>query len=130
GHFWTFGEETIYSILATWAQGIHTVDEYSQLVTPQALYVLYAVLGNDVTGALNGFVPFPGPSWENFWKALQLWGVRYYVAARERSAPPQSTGFPVVTLPKRTPPAGTGAPGLWYIFELPRPNVGNYSPTE
>src|SRR5207249_8953280 len=82
--------------------------EYGQLVTPQALYVLYAVLGNDVTGALNGFVPFPGPSWENFWKALQLWGVRYYVADRERSAPAQSTGFPVVTLPKRTPPAAVG----------------------
>ena len=36
-------------------------------------------------------------------------------------------GYHVFTFPRRPL---IGAPGLWQIYELPQPNVGDYSPTE
>jgi hypothetical protein len=94
--------------------------------SPQALYALHAVLQNNVTGALNGFVPFPGTSWDIFFKTLQLFGVRYYIVDRGGAIIADQAGYPAITLPRRPL---FGEPGLWRIYELPRPNVGNYSPT-
>ena len=39
----------------------------------------------------------------------------------------RKAGFPHFTFPRRPL---IGAPGLWQIYELPQPNVGDYSPTE
>jgi hypothetical protein len=116
--------------MALWAKGIATVHEYSQLATPQAFYTLYAVFQNPVTGHLNGFVPFPGPSWSTYFKTLQLFGARYYFADPahpEIATQAHMAGHPLTTMPRRP---STGEPGLWQIYELPRPNIGNYSPTE
>jgi hypothetical protein len=76
--FWTFRED-IHTIHNAWAHGMHTINEYSQLVSPQAVYFLpLAYLKqNEVLGSINGFVPLPGPSWESFAKAMQLFGMRY-----------------------------------------------------
>ena len=126
-HFWTFSGEVAPTMVSLWANSVHTVDEYSQLVTPQALYTLYALLQNDVTGALNGFVPFPGTSWKLFFKALQLFGVRYYVAEPGGASIAAQVGYRAVTMPRRPL---VGAAGLWHIYEFPNPNIGNYSPTE
>src|SRR5262249_9616446 len=126
-HFWTYDQDIGFTIISLWANGVHTVDEYSHLVTPQALYALHALLQNNVTGALNGFVPFPGTSWDIFFKTLQLFGVRYYVADPGGATMADRAGYPAVTLPRR-PLAGE--PGFWRIYELPRPNVGDYSPTD
>jgi hypothetical protein len=113
---------THFTITNTWAHGLHTIEEYSQLVTPQAIYFLYALLDENVTGMLNGFVPYPGPSAQTFWKTLEMFGVRYRVYANA-----MDIGYPVFTLPRRPL---EGKEGLWYVYELPNPNVGDYSPTQ
>jgi len=118
------------TIMTLWAKGVATVHEYSQLATPQAFYMLYAVFQNPVVGHLNGFVPFPGPSWSTYFKTLQLFGARYYFADPahpEIATQAHMAGHSLTTMPRRP---STGEPGLWQIYELPRPNIGNYSPTE
>jgi hypothetical protein len=118
------------TIMALWAKGVPTIYEYSQLATPQAFYMLYAVFQNPVIGHLNGFVPFPGPSWSTYFKTLQLFGARYYFADPahpEIAVQAHIAGHPLTTMPRRP---SAGEPGLWQIYELPHPNVGNYSPTE
>jgi hypothetical protein len=125
--FWHFIPDTAFTMTSLWANGIHTVDEYSQLVTPQALYVLHALLQNNLTFVLNEFVPLPSPSWYTFFGTLQLFGVRFYVAEPEGAKRAEEAGYRAITLPRRPV---IGQPGTWRIFELPRPNVGNYSPTE
>src|SRR5262249_14320400 len=99
-HFWTYDQDIGFTIISLWANGVHTVDEYSHLVTPQALYALHALLQNNVTGALNGFVPFPGTSWDIFFKTLQLFGVRYYIADRGGATIADQAGYPAITLPR------------------------------
>src|SRR5499427_8790560 len=126
-HFWTYNRDLEFTIITLWANAVHTIDEYSQLVTPQALYALHALLQNNVTGMLNGFVPFPGTSWDMFFKTLQLFGTRYYVTDPAGAALAAKAGYHGFTFPRRPL---IGAPGLWQIYELPRPNVGDYSPTE
>src|SRR5262249_25103086 len=123
----TYNGDTAFTTISSWVNSIHTVDEYSQLVTPQAVYTLHALLQNDVTGSLNGFVVFPGTSWDVFFRALQLFGVRYYVADPAGALMAHRAGYPLRTMPRRPL---VGEPGLWQIYELPDPNVGNYSPTE
>jgi hypothetical protein len=126
--FSTFDHDTGETMANLVAQGIHVIDEYSQLVTPQSVYFLYAYLKqNEVLGSLNGFVPFPGPSWENFGKAMQLFGMRHYLTSHGRVPANDQSGYPLVTLPHRR---FGEEPGLWYVYEYPRPNVGGYSPTE
>jgi hypothetical protein len=126
-HFWIFTPDLGFTITTLWTNAVHTIDEYSQLVTPQALYTLHAALQDNVRGALNAFVPFPGTSWEMFFKTLQLFGVRYYVADAPGATMAEKAGYRGFTLPRRPL---IGAPGLWQIYELPQPNVGDYSPTE
>ena len=129
-HILPFDNYTGLTIMALWAKGVATVHEYSQLATPQAFYMLYAVFQNPVVGHLNGFVPFPGPSWSTYFKTLQLFGARYYFADPahpEIAVQAHMAGHRLTTMP-RHPPAGE--PGLWQIYELPHPNIGNYSPTE
>ena len=87
----------------------------------------HALLQNNVTGMLNGFVPTAGTSWDMFFKTLQLLGVRYYVADPGGAVLAEKAGFAHQSFPRRPL---IGAPGLWDIYEFPRPNIGNYSPTE
>src|SRR5262249_19878444 len=47
-HFWNFFSETDFTVISLWVNSVHTVDEYSQLVTPQALYTQYSLLQNNV----------------------------------------------------------------------------------
>jgi hypothetical protein len=126
-HFWTYNADIGFTIITLWANAVHTIDEYSQLVTPQALYALHALLQNNVTSMLNGFVPFAGTSWDMFFKTLQLFGVRYYVADPGGAVLAAKAGYHGFTFPRRPL---IGASGLWQIYELPQPNVGDYSPTE
>jgi hypothetical protein len=117
------------TVSSQWARGVPTVREYSQLVTPQALYFQHAVLGIDVTGMLNGFNPHlkPDDPHEMYWKALQLFGARYFVAGHRRSPAAEAAGLPWTVFPRRPL---YGASGVWYVYELPAPNTGDYSPTE
>jgi hypothetical protein len=115
--------------------GVPTIEEYSQLVSPQAYYYMYKMFDQDLTGSLNGFSPWPRSSSEgHFWKVLQMFGARYYVTddgrtpfAEEMREVAVRAGFPTISVPRR---AFGEEPGIWQIHELPHPNVGDYSPTE
>ena len=131
-HFWGFTDATIYTVMTLWTRNLHTVDEYSQLVTPPALYWLYALLDRDVRGDLNWFVPLPSASREAFWNTLQLFGTRYFLADDKRRtfAEVDKFGRLAATLPQR-PIAQLGQePGNWFVYAFPHPNVGDYSPTD
>jgi hypothetical protein len=125
--FWSYAFELLLTQTALWTNAVHTIDEYSQLVSPQAVYSANAILKNNVTGVLNWFAPLPGPSWDIFFKTLQVLGVRYYVADPVSAVWAEKAGFPHFTFPRRPL---SGATGLWHIYEFPQPNVGDYSPTE
>src|SRR5262249_16234255 len=117
---------TIYNL---WMRGIPTSNEYSQLITPQVLYLNNSLFKYPIVlGELNYFGPWIriGGSFDVLFKTLPALGVRYiihyvqYNAADERH-------LPSVTLPHR--PVGD-EPRVWFVYELPNSNVGNYSPTE
>ena len=50
-----------------------------------------------------------------------------YVADSAGASIADRAGYPLRTMPRRPL---VGEPGLWYIYELPNPNIGNYSPIE
>jgi hypothetical protein len=118
--------ENQMSEIGLWIRGVPTVEEYSQLVTPQSLYFVYRVFNQNVLSNVNNlhFLLKAGYS-AHYFKGLQMLGIRYVAS----SAP--ITGyvekFPLITLPHR--PASK-QPATWYIYTLPHPNVGDYSPTE
>jgi len=136
-----------YSIHLThdnlWIRSVPTIVQYGQLVTPQSTYFNAAVLKNDarIMGP-NGFMPFVSPYPEVFSRVLPMLGTRYFVVGTHwdpfdfiplayevgQSLASQS-GYPVIALPQgahhRVVPTSA-----WYIYELSRPNVGNYSPTQ
>jgi hypothetical protein len=118
----------IFTPVSAWALGIQTVDAYSQLVTPQAVYFIYAMLKQkEVLGAINSFIPYPGDSWETFGRVMQMFGMRFYLSSNGHATGANQAGYPLITLPRRS--LGQ-KPDLWYIYEYPHPNVGNYSPTQ
>src|SRR5262249_22633917 len=124
--------ENRYSQINLWIRGVPTVEEYSQLVTPQSTYFVNRVFNQNVLRLLNTlFVLFRSDYSAQYWKGVQLFGLRYIIG----SSPfmPHADEFPLMTLPHRRSPAvapETKHPGTWYIYELPRPNLGDYSPTE
>ena len=127
-NFLTVDHATGFTMATLWSRAVPTVNEYSQLVSPEALYFVHAFLKKSVLGQLNRFELFwAGGSYSPlYWTALQSLGVRY--SAERWPLPDQfNPGLALVTLPHR---AHDGPAGTWYIYELPHPNVGDYSPTE
>jgi hypothetical protein len=111
---------------------VPTLDEYSQLVTPQASYLQTALLGSNP--GLNGFgyglIIGPGTNIELIFKTLQALGVRY-IFNPSPLLEADKRQVPSVKVPHRPHDALPGEePGIWHIYELPDPNIGNYSPTD
>jgi hypothetical protein len=131
-----------------WVRDIPTVNQYDQLVTPQSVYFNYSVLKNDMEGNLNAFFPQVGPTWERFLRVLPLLGIRYYVVGDHLSPSCPETeklssnsgvqnclkllanraGFPVEVLPQGAH-HNLGPTARWHVYEIPHPNLGDYSPT-
>lgn len=115
-----------------WARGFATVNEYSQLVTPPSMYFVHKLLDRDVRHQLNRYDFF----WSNgkyspqYWKAQQSLGVRYVVFRRQLPGEFTSGLPPPIRFPYRKTRVGSEQTGDWYVYELPHPNLGNYSPTE
>jgi hypothetical protein len=127
--FWTPGIESQMSEISLWLRGVPTINEYSQLVSPQALYFVYRVFNEDVLSHLNSFHPFFNHGYSaQYWRGLQLFGVRYVAGSAPLTE--YAEGFSLVTLPHRPYTPETKEPGTWYIYTLPRPNLGDYSPIE
>jgi hypothetical protein len=118
------------TMVTLWSHAIATINEYSQLVTPEPFYFVYALLKKDMRGVRNHF----GMYWSDvsyspsYWKTLQVFGTRYS-SQRRPLAPSYDPGLPLTTKPHR-PVWPDESPGTWYLYELPHPNVGDYSPTE
>ena len=116
--------------ISFWMDGIPTVNEYSQLVTPQAMY--FASLQNTVQ--LNIFAPWtdgrcPFSSLE---RILPTLGVRY-VVFYGHFAPWDERRLSLVRFPRPAfvwPGASHPEPGEYFVYELPNPNLGNYSPSD
>jgi len=116
-----------------WSRSVPTANEYSQTASAPSLYFVHKLLNRDVRGLLNRF----DYSWvkdvysPTYLAGAQLLGVRY-MAARGRLPDESNPGIPALVLPYHVPrqPDNAEPPGSWYLYELPHPNVGNYSPTE
>jgi hypothetical protein len=117
------------SLYNLWMHNIPTANEYSQLITPQAMYFPSALLKYDIVlGSLNQFALWIGPdfSYDMLFNTLQALGV-HYVIVYDRFQEAEKRHFPFVTFPRR--PFGL-EPTKWLVYKLPNPNLGNYSPTE
>src|SRR5262245_9555001 len=117
----------IVSLANLWKRGVPTLDEYSQLVTPQAFYLQLALLKSDP--GLNGFGfglrIVPEVNIELIFKTLQALGVRHILNASPL-AEADKRQVPSVRVPRRPHNASPGEePGIWHIYELPDPNIGN-----
>jgi hypothetical protein len=122
----------IVSVANLWRRGVPTLDEYSQLVTPQTFYLQTVLLGS--SPGLNGFgyglMIGPGTNIELILKTLQALGVRY-ILKPSPLIEADKRQVPSVKVPHRPHHALPGEePGIWHIYELPDPNIGNYSPTD
>ena len=129
-NFLSFDLVSGYTIATVWSRAVPTVNEYSQLVTPEALYFVHALLKKDVRSDLNRLdvVWGTGTYSPGYWTALAMLGGRY--AALPSPLPDQFTqDLKVLTAPHR-PSDPDLKPGTWYLYEVPHPNVGDYSPTE
>src|SRR5262249_4198072 len=109
--FLVANDATQATLANVWAHGMHAIDEYSQLVTPQAIYFLHAVVRSDVLASLNQFMSYPGDSWDTFARVMPLFGTRYYLTPYGRLPRFEELGYPFITLPRRAPGKD---PGLWY----------------
>ena len=127
GASWDGMVETDYARAILWPLGVPLMNDYSQMVAPQAIYLIDRLFQPAEKFYLNRFSPFAAPERATvFWNAVQMLGARYAVNSVPLPAP-YERGYPLITLPHR--PFGK-EPGLWYVNELPHPNTGNYSPTE
>ena len=117
------------SLYNLWMHNIPTANEYSQLVTPQAAYFISALFKYDIVlGFLNAFGQWIGPdmNYDLLFKTMRAVGV-HYVIVYDRFHEADRRNFPHLTFPRR--PVGL-QPKSWRVYELPNPNLGNYSPTE
>jgi hypothetical protein len=137
--FWTNNYAIHLTLANLWVRGVPTISEYSQLVTPQSTFFNHAVLKNDVRRVLNNFSPQVGPSWGTFLKVLPMLGMRYYIVGDHRDLAAnhpsyfdslsKEAGQPVVAVPQG-PHHNAAKAALWNVYELPHPNLGDYSPVE
>jgi hypothetical protein len=136
-----------YSIHLThdnlWIRSVPTIVQYGQLVTPQSTYFNAVVLKNDarIMGP-NGFMPFVSPYPEVFSRVLPMLGTRYFVVGIHHGDPfhfvplayelgqslASESGHPVIALPQGAHHS-VGAAARWHVYEVPHPNLGDYSPT-
>jgi hypothetical protein len=121
------GEPDFVSVANLWREGIPTANEYSQLLTPQAVYLQLGLFKQPSPG-MNVFWPWVGAggSYDILFRTFQALGVRYVLTYDPLPAADEHK-FASLSFARRHPPDPLGQ---WLIYQLPDPNVGNYSPTE
>jgi len=127
--FYTFGYDEFLTLDSLWVDGVPTMNEYSQLVSPQAIYLIHQLLKRNLVSDLNWFRPWintGGASFSMLFRTFQALGVRY-VGGYEPLHLPDLENFWFVSFPRRPP---GNPPALWVIYQIPDVNLGNYSPTE
>jgi hypothetical protein len=128
--FYTFGYDEFLTLDALWVARVPTATEYSQLVTPQAIYFIHELIKRNLTYDLNWFRPWintGGGSFPTLFRTFRALGVRYVGGYEQIPHVPGIEDFPSTSFPRRQP----GYPSaFWVIYEIPDVNVGDYSPTE
>jgi hypothetical protein len=127
--FYTFGYDELLTMNNLWVDAVPTINEYSQLVTPQAIYFIQQLFKRNVSGDLNWFRPWINTgdgSFHLLFRTFRALGVRY-IGGYEPLRIPGMEDSRSVSFPRRQP---GNPPGLWVIHEIPDVNLGNYSPTE
>jgi hypothetical protein len=127
--FYTFQYDEFLTLDSLWVDGVPTLNEYSQLISPQAIYLVHQLLKRNLGSDLNWFRPWidsGGVSFAMLFRTLQAFGVRY-VGGYEPIRVPGVEGFTFTSFPRRPPRSGQGR---WVIYEIPNVNVGDFSPTE
>jgi hypothetical protein len=110
-----------------WSLSVPTIDEYGQLATPQLAY--FAL--KDRNGNERSFAPPRSLSWQHYYSIAQLLGIRYHMVDEEDwrgRLGAEILGYRQFVLPQR--PHDGNAEKKWIVYELPHPNLGNYSATE
>jgi hypothetical protein len=127
--FYTFGYDEFLTLDGLWVARVPTATEYSQLVTPQAIYFVHELIKRNLAYDLNWFRPWintGGPSFSMLFRTFRALGVRY-LGGYEPLHISDMQDFQPTSFPRRQP---GNPPGRWVIHEIPDINVGNYSPTE
>jgi hypothetical protein len=129
--FYTFQHDEFLTMDSLWADAVPTANEYSQLVTPQAIYFIHQLFKRkSLPGDLNWFRPWidtGGVSFPLLFRTLRAFGVRYLGGYQEIPHVPGVEGLRFESFPRRPP---NQPPALWVVYEFPNVNVGDYSPTE
>jgi hypothetical protein len=126
--FWYPDYAANLTLKSAWAVGVPAVNEYSQLVTPQSLYFIHKLFQKNVRAHLNVFLPsfINGVYANSYWGVLQMFGVRYVLGFKPLMEAEDIGTAPIIfphMVVEKEPP-------VWQIYELPHPNLGDYSPTQ
>jgi len=127
--FYTFGYDEFLTLDNLWVDRVPTANDYSQLVTPQAIYFVHQLFKRNLSFDLNWFRPWintGGGSFAVLFRTFPALGVRY-VGGFEQFHADAMEELRSMSFPRRGP---RSPPGEWVIHELPDVNLGNYSPTE
>src|SRR5215831_8017895 len=127
--FYTFRYDEFLTLDVLWVARVPIATEYSQLVTPQAIYFVHELIKRNLSYDLNWFRPWintGGVSFSMLFRTLRALGVRY-LGGYEPLHIPGIENFPSTSFPRRQP---GNPPGRWVMHEIPDINLGNYSPTE
>jgi hypothetical protein len=127
--FYTFQYNEFLTLDNLWADRVPTANEYSQLVTPQAIYFVHQLFKRNLSVDLNWFRPWintGGGSFALLFRTLPALGVRY-VGGFEQFHVDGVEELRSMSFPRRGP---RSPPGQWVIYEIPDVNLGDYSPTE
>jgi hypothetical protein len=128
--FYTFQYDEFLTLDSLWVDAVPTANEYSQLVTPQAIYFVHQLFKRNLANDLNWFRPWintVGGSFPVLFRAFRALGVRYIGGYEPIPHTPGLESVPFVSFPRRLPGQ---PPASWVLYEFPDINVGNYSPTE
>jgi hypothetical protein len=128
--FYTLEYDEFLTLDSLWVDAVPTANEYSQLVTPQAIYFIHRLFKRRLSHDLNWFRPWintAGGSFPMLFRTFRALGVRYLAGYQHIPHVPGIEGLPFVSFPRRPP---GHAPASWVVYEIPNVNVGNYSPTE
>jgi hypothetical protein len=127
--FYTFQYNEFLTLDNLWVDRVPTANEYSQLITPQAIYFVHQLFKRNLSVDLNWFRPWintAGGSFALLFRTFPALGVRY-IGGFEKFHVAGMEEFRSVSFPRRGP---RSPPGQWVLYEIPDVNLGNYSPTE
>jgi len=125
--FYTGGYDEFLTLNNLWVDRVPTANEYTQLVTPQAIFFIHQLFKRNLEYDLNWFRPWintGGASFPMLFRTFRALGVRYIGGYEQVSVMEE---FRSASFPRRQP---GNPPGQWVINEIPDVNIGNYSPTE